>query len=91
MKKISAIVLFFCTNALLVFFEVHKQGQITKSSYEIQNLQAKIASLQKEKRSISFKLHALQEPDELQSFAENTLKMRPIQLKHVKQTSGHNE
>jgi|GEM_PF-613175 len=83
MKKMSAIVLFFCFNALLIFFEVHKQGQYLKISYEIQKLQTKICSITKEQNDLIYSLHTLQQPDNIQTIAQEKLAMKPIELKKV--------
>lgn len=94
MKKISAIVLFFCFNALLIFFEVHKQGQYLKLSYEIQKLQAEICTLTKEQSNLIYSLHKLQQPDIIQKTAEKKLGMKPIELKNItllRQDSGGQE
>ena len=84
MKKISAIVLFFCFNALLLFFEVHKQGQYLKLSYEIQKLQAEVCTLTKEQSNLTYSLHKLQQPDIIQDIAEKKLAMKSIELKNIK-------
>jgi cell division protein FtsL len=89
MKKISAIVLFFCCNALLIFFEVHKQGQYLKLSYDIQKLQAKICNLTKQQNDLVYSLHALQQPDIIKEVAEKKLAMKPIELKNIKAASSH--
>ncbi len=78
MKKMTAIVLFFCCNALLIFFEVHKQGQYLKLSYEIQKLQTEIGTLTKEQSNLTYALHQLQQPDNIQEVAEKKLNMKPI-------------
>lgn len=83
MKKMSAIVLFFCFNALLIFFEVHKQGQYLKLSYEIQKLQEKIYTITKEQSDLIYSLHKLQQPDNIQDIAQEKLAMKPIELKKV--------
>ena len=87
MKKISAILLFFCCNALLIFFEVHKQGQYLKLSYEIQKLQNVITTLTKEHNDLMYTLHTLQQPDAILKFAEKQLLMKPIELKSVHHVS----
>lgn len=87
MKKISAIVLFFCCNALFIFFEVHKQGQYLKLSYEIQKLQAEICDLTKQQHDLIYALHALQQPDVIKDIAETKLSMKPIELKNIKPAS----
>jgi len=84
MKKISAIVMFFCFNALLLFFEVHKQGQYLKLSYDIQKLQTELSHLSKEKDSLLYALHKLQQPDKIQETVEQQLNMKPIEIKKVK-------
>ncbi len=84
MKKMSAIVLLFCCNALLIFFEVHKQGQYLKLSYEIQKLQAEICTLSKQQSDLIYSLHALQQPDIIKEIAEKKLAMKPIELKNIK-------
>ena len=84
MKKMTAIVLFFSCNALLVFREVHKQGQYLKLSYEIQKLQAEICNLTKQHNDLVYELHALQQPDIIKDIAEKKLGMKPIELKNIK-------
>ncbi|MDP3788523.1 MAG: hypothetical protein Q8Q60_04405 [Candidatus Chromulinivorax sp.] len=84
MKKMSAIVLFFCCNALLIFFEVHKQGQYLKLSYEVQKLQAEICNLTKQQNDLVYELHALQQPDIIKDTAEKKLGMKPIELKNIR-------
>ena len=87
MKKISAIVLFFCCNALLIFFEVHKQGQYLKLSYEIQKLQSRLAEVTQQKNELIYSLHKLQQPDIIQNIANKQLSMKPIELKNVKKVT----
>jgi len=84
MKTISAIILFFCCNALLIFFEVHKQGQYLKLSYEIQKLQTEITTLTKQQNELTYSLHKLQQPDIIQEVAEKKLNMKKIELKNIK-------
>lgn len=88
MKKMSAIVLFFCCNALLIFFEVHKQGQYLKLSYDIQKLQTQICDLTKEQSNLIYALHALQQPDIIEAVAEKQLAMKPIELKKIQTVSS---
>lgn len=88
MKKMSAIVLFFCCNALLIFFEVHKQGQYLKLSYDIQKLQTEICTLNKQHQDLIYALHTLQQPDHIQEIAQEQLKMVPIELKKIKSISS---
>jgi len=84
MKKISAIILFICFNALLILFEVHKQGQYLKISYEIQKLQTKLSELIQQKSEAMYILYKYQQPDIIKKIAEEKLAMKPIELKDVK-------
>ncbi|MBP6869459.1 cell division protein FtsL [Candidatus Babeliales bacterium] len=84
MKKISAIVLFFCCNAILIFFEVHKQSKYLKLSYEIQKLQAQICDLSQQKTELIYELHNLQQPHNIQDVAVKKLMMKNIELKKIK-------
>lgn len=84
MKKITAILLFFFCNALLVFLQVHKQGQYLKLSYEVQKLQSQIAQLKQEQNNLIYLLYSLQQPDKIQNFAQIELGMEPIILKTIK-------
>lgn len=86
MKKISAIVLFFCFHALLIFFEVHKQSDYLKLSYEIQKLQNEHRELTKEKSHLTHSLHTYQQPCHIQEIAEKQLSMKSIELKNVKKS-----
>lgn len=84
MKKISALILFFCCNAALIFFEVHKQGKYLKLSYEIQKLQAQVCNLSKQKTDLTYELYSLQQPDKIQEVAIKDLNMKNIELKNLK-------
>ena len=84
MKKMSAIVLLFCCNALLIFFEVHKQSQYLKLSYDIQKLQTQICDLKKQQNDLIYSLYTLQQPDIIENIAEKKLGMKPIELKNIK-------
>ncbi len=84
MKKTTAILLFLCCNALLVFFEVHKQGQYLKLSYELQKLQSQITNLEKEHSDLIYALQAQQQPDSILSVAQDHMNMKPIELKNIK-------
>lgn len=84
MKKISAIVLFFSCNAILIFFEVHKQSKYLTLAYQTQKLQAKICQLHKQKTELTYKLYTLQQPDKIQDIAIKNLAMKNIELKTVK-------
>lgn len=83
MKKTTAILLFFCCNALFIFFEVHKQGQFLKLSYEIQKLQGKITTLTKEQNELRYQLNILQQPDLIAKIAGEKLEMKGIELSNV--------
>ncbi len=84
MKKITAILLFFICNALLVFLQVHKQGQYLKLSYEVQKLQTQVTQLKQEQNNLIYMLYNLQQPDKIQKFAQTKLGMEPIILKTIK-------
>lgn len=90
MKKITAIVLFFCFNALLIFFEVHKQSHYLKLSYEIQKLQTQFHELTKKKSNLVHTLHQHQQPSRIQQSAEKKLSMKHIELKDVKKINEPN-
>ena len=90
MKKITAIVLFFCFNALLIFFEVHKQSHYLKLSYEIQKLQTQFHELTKQKSNLVHTLHQHQQPSQIQQSAEKKLSMKHIELKDVKKINEPN-
>ena len=83
MKKTTAILLFLCCNAFLVFFEVHKQGQYLKLSYELQKLQSQIAILSKQHSDLIYALHAQQQPSNIQNIVEQQMAMKPIELKQI--------
>ena len=83
MKKITALLLFFSCNALLVFLEVHKQGQYLKLVYEIQKLQTQITKLKKEHSTLTYELTALQQPVHIATCAEQKLGMKPMELKNI--------
>jgi len=87
MKKMSAIVLFFFFNALLVFLEVHKQSYSLKLSYEIQKLQTQFHELTKQKSNLMHTLHTYKQPDNIKEIAEKKLYMKPIELKDVKKNN----
>lgn len=91
MKRISAIVLLFCFNALLIFFEVHKQGQYLKLSYDIQKLQGQIAILVQQQNKLIYSLYCLQQPDTIQEIAYKQLAMKPIELKRIKSIPPDNK
>ena len=84
MKKISAIILFFSCNGILIFFEVHKQAKYLKLSYDIQKLQAQVYVLHKQKNDLMYELHSLQQPDNIQDTAIKNLGMKNIELKKIK-------
>lgn len=84
MKKISAIIIFFSFNAILIFFEVHKQSKYLKLSYEIQKLQTQICNLSQKKTDLTYELHKLQQPHQIQDIAIKKLTMQNIELKKVK-------
>lgn len=86
MKKISAVVLFFCFHALLIFFQVHKQSHYLKLSYDIQKLQTQHAQLSQQKSHLLHTLHTYQQPCHIQAIAEKKLSMKSIELKDVKKS-----
>lgn len=90
MKKTSAIVLFFCFHALLIFFEVHKQSNYLKLSYDIQKLQTQLNELIKQQSTLIHTLHTYQQPSLIQEIAQEKLSMQPIELKDVKKTHESN-
>jgi len=91
MKKMTAIILFFCFNALLIFFEVHKQSHYLKLSYEIQKLQIQFHELTKQKSHLMHTLYKHQQPSQIQHHAEEKLLMKPIELKDVKKINETNK
>ena len=91
MKKMSAVVLFFCFNALLIFFEVHKQSHYLKLSYEIQKLQTQLHELVKQKSDLTHALHTYQQPDNIKDIAEKKLSMKSIELKNIKRINETNK
>lgn len=84
MKKTSAIVLCICINALLIFFQVHKQSQIIKVLRDIQQQQKQFNLLLQKKRTLKFNIHQEQQPDKIKAIAQEQLTMKPISLKKVK-------
>lgn len=84
MKKIPAVVLFICINALLIFFQVHKQSQIIKVRRNIQTHQKKIDQLEQKKRELNVQLHRIKQPYKIKQFATDKMNMKPISLKKVK-------
>jgi cell division protein FtsL len=89
MKKTSAILLFFCCNALLIFFEVHKQGQYLTLSYELQKLQSHITLLSKQHSDLTYALQAQQQPHIIQNIAEKQMGMLPAELSKIKVAPQH--
>ena len=83
MKKMPAIVLFFCFNALLIFFEVHKQSYYLQLSYQIQKLQNQLHELTKQKSDLTHTLHTYQQPGTIKDIAEKKLAMKSIELKDI--------
>lgn len=84
MKKISAIIIFFCCNSIFIFFEVHKQAKYLTLSYEVQALQNQIHALNKEKTNLMYELSRLQQPHEITQIAQKNLGMKKIELKNIK-------
>lgn len=84
MKTLSAITLIICTFALCVFFLVHKQNQIIKVKRDIQKTQKSINDLQEKISKAHYTLSLLHTPENVQKFAQETLRMKPISLHEVK-------
>lgn len=83
MKKITALIIFLCCHALLIFFEVHKQGQYLQVSYDIQKLQTQVTELLKQKNNATYTLHSLQQPTIIADIASKELGMKKIELKQI--------
>lgn len=84
MKKIPAVVLFICINALLIFFQVHKQSQIIKVRRNIQTYQKQIDKLEQKKRTLKVQLHQKKQPCKIKKVATDDMQMKPISIKKVK-------
>lgn len=79
MKKIPIIVLVICVQTLLVFFEVHKQSQITKVRFQIQSLEQTLEKEDKEQRALSIALEQQKQPHTIYEFAKKN-NMKAISL-----------
>lgn len=84
MKKISAIILFFCCNSIFIFFEVHKQAKYLTLSYEVQRLNHELHKLKKEQTHLIYELSRLQQPHNIADYAEKNLGMKKIEHKKIK-------
>ena len=86
MKKMTAMVLFFCFHALLIFFEVHKQSIFLTLSYDIQKLQSQKAILNKKQDFLRYTLQQHQQPHIIASTMKEKFEMQPIQLQQIQKT-----
>ncbi|NBP15212.1 hypothetical protein EBU95_12555, partial [bacterium] len=69
---------------LLIGIKINKQSQFIKISYERQRLEQKKIELLQQKQALTNDLYAFQNPALIKQFAQETLKMEPLNLKQVK-------
>ncbi len=86
MKKMTAIVLFFCFHALLIFFQVHKQSIFLTLSYDIQKLQSQKIALTKKQHFLRYTLQNYQQPHIIAQTMQEKFDMQPIQLQQIQKT-----
>jgi len=84
MKKNSFITLFITAHILLIFLQIHKHTLFIKNSYNHQQCEKKLATLQEKKQTLTQELYALKDRENIKKYAQDKLKMRPYALNQVK-------
>lgn len=87
MKKITLLLIFACINVLFAILLIHKQNNIITLLYDIQQLQEERDSLLEKKKDLNFQLQKEQQLSNIQSFASESLQMKPLKIKEAKTIS----
>jgi len=83
MKKRNFVLLFIFVHILFIAFQINKQGQLVKLSYEKQCLEARKKKLLTEKQELTNQIYALQNHTEVKKYALQK-GMRPVKLSQIK-------
>lgn len=83
--------LFVGTHIVFVILLIHKQSYIVKLSFTKQRLEKKKLELIEQKKNLTNRLIALQNPSSIKQYASSRLGMRPVSLDRIKKLSKYEE
>jgi len=84
MKKRVFLGVFISTQLFFVCFHIDRQSRMVKLSYEKQRYEQTLKTLSDRKQQLRSHLGALQNHQKIATFAQETLGMKPLFLKHIK-------
>lgn len=84
MKKISFVILFVATQLLLLVLQLHKHADRVRLVYAKQKKEAQRAQLVERREHVLQKMHELTGRTEIKRYAQEQLKLEPIQLRQIK-------
>jgi len=84
MKKATFITLFVATNLLFIFVQIHKYSQVVKQSYRKQKNEKQRNELLQKKETLTTQFYELKSRQNVKTFAERELEMRPIAMNQIK-------
>ena len=91
MKKPSLLMLIACTNVIFAFLLIHKQNNIIKLLYEIQQLKEQREHLLELKKKLLIQLNKEEQLSSIHSFAQEQLDMKPLAVSEAKIISYNKE
>lgn len=87
MKRKAFITLFLGIHIMFIAFQIDKQSRLVKLSYQKQRIENESQKLLLKKQELTIALHTIKNHTTIKSFAQNELKMNPIDLKKIKRIS----
>lgn len=91
MKKISFVILFVSTQLLLLVLQLYKHADRVRLVYAQQKKEAQRAHLIERREHALQKMHELTGRSEIKRFAQEQLKLEPIQLRQLKKVVVSND
>jgi cell division protein FtsB len=87
MKRTVFALFFIGMHIIFIVLQIHRHTLYVQYCYQKQKNEKLYESLIKEKEILTYELHNLHNSTTIKEYAQNTLGMIPINLKHVKKVS----
>lgn len=84
MKKTGFILIFISTHVTFVFLQIHQYSHLINNSYQKQKTEKMKEQLLQKKQALTHQLYALHNKTAIKNFAQNQLKMEPIDMQQIK-------
>ncbi len=91
MKKKTFIVLFLAVHVLFIALQIDKQSRMVKLSYTKQKEEQTLKTLLNKKQALINKIYMLKNKNEIKTYAQSHLKMKPLKIKQVQRIPGHGQ